>query len=299
MTPRQHQLRRQALAALAALDRPEARPRLLFDGYNVTYEVLDRGERLALRLTRPGVSLAHVQGEVAWMTALARDSDVRVAEPVGVCVVDEQVCVLTRWVHGVTRHASLTPRAMAAVGETMAALHDHASHWTRPGTWSRPDVGSVWLGSPDPTPQLPADVAERFTACASRLRPILAQLMAGEVFVLHADLHQWNVKLAPGHDVGVLDFDDCAVGHPAMDLAISRYYLGGHPRCEELRAALERGYRRRRPWPADPELLEALHVWRMLGLCASVLDHPTEALRAKVGELLPRWDELATEYLRS
>lgn len=118
-----------------------------------------------------------------------------------------------------------------------------------------------------------------FREAHNRLSPILKTLCSERSHVLHADLHQGNYRFAPGFDVGVIDFDDVSIGHPAQDIAISMYYFKNFPNHKELQAAFRTGYEELEPWPLDPPTLDALLIWRALGLCASVMVHENAKLR--------------------
>lgn len=238
-----------------------------------------------------------MEAELAWTTALDRDTDLVICAPEAWAVVEERVCVMTRWVPGAYRAKSLTPTMLRAVGAVMAKLHEHGRRWRPPEGWDRPRLDTVWLQAPSPLSRLPDDVRTLFARCEQRLAPVLARLMAESTHVLHADLHQGNYRLSPGPRVGVIDFDDCAVGHPAQDIAISLYYVLRHKRYAGLRPAFEEGYRSQRPWPTDDETLAALFVWRSLGLCAGVHAHPSEKLRNLIPALLPKWSARASRWL--
>lgn len=283
--------RRIAVAAQAALDLP-GRLSLVFDGYNTTYQI--RGtERFALRVTRPGPTLEHVRGELAWMNALAEDTSVRLCAPVGHVVVEDRVCVATRWVNGAQRSAGLTPNMLRAVGRTMRTLHEHASTWTPPKTFVRETLDQVWLDGPSPIPSLDPERADLFQRAHDRVERVVLDLVADGVRVIHADLHQSNVRFGPGHDVGVLDFDDVSWGHPIQDLAITIYYLSPLRRYAELRAAVIEGT----GYDVDPDVIDALLVWRTLGLFSAVRAHPNPFLSAKLDELLPRWTDRVRTFL--
>jgi len=292
-------LRRLAATAAAALGFSGARVRLLHDGYNVTYRVDVGGERYALRVTRPGPTLAHVRAELVWVAALAGDTGLRLASPVGCVEVGGRVCVLNRWVTGAQRGRGLTPNMLAAVGRVMARMHDQAEGWTPPGGWSRPVLDEVWMGAPSPLDALEPRTRAAFAEAAERLAPLLKRLVAQQAFVLHADLHQGNYRFDPGLAVGVLDFDDCALGHPAQDIAITAYYLQRFPHYAALSDALRRGYCELRRWPTDPEIHEALLIWRVLSLCAHLNAHASESFRGLLTEILPRWTEDVEGWLRA
>lgn len=298
--------RQLALDALAAYDLKPERVRLRHDSYNVTYEVRGaRGARYALRISRPAVTAEDVRAEVAWCDALAEDTDVRLLRVVrtregeGVALSHGRACVLSTWVSGAQRSRGLTPNMLEAVGRTMALMHRHGRQWTPPEGWSRPPLRTVWLsGDPDPIPGLPEAHRGVFREAHDALAPVLDGLWRGDAcHVLHADLHQGNYRFSKGHNVGVIDFDDCSVGHPAQDAAISFYYLRRLDPEGVLRAAFQRGYRALEPWPLDAELLQALLVWRALGLCGSVMHHENPEVRAYGDRLVPSWADLCAQWL--
>lgn len=286
-----------ARSALVALGRPRARLRLLLDGYNTTWRVDDADGRFALRLTRPGPSVEHVAAEVAWMRALAEHGGVRVTVPEGFVGVEGRALLLTRWLPGRLVWTRRMPPHQHALGVAMARLHAQAEGWTPPTGWARPRLDDVWLGEPSPLPRLDARAHDAFAAAAERVQPLLHALVAERCHVVHGDLHPWNVKHDAALGIGVLDFDDSAVGHPAQDVAIGAFYLGAHPRKAALLEAFEAGYRTVRPWPMRPGWLEALRVWRVLSLCASVHAHPSPAMTALIPKRMPGWTDRVEAWL--
>lgn len=292
---RRVQARRVALRALARYPITPRRVRLQHAGYNVTYRVFADEGVFALRVTRPGPTAAHVAAEVAWMHALQTETTLRVPgimrtiDGQQVVEINGQCCVLARWLDGAMRAKGLTPNMLAAVGEALAQLHAHGEAWRPPEGWSRPQFDGVWLRAPDPTPGLPPETRDLFLEAADRVAPVLAAQRALPRHVIHADLHQGNYRFARGHDVGLIDFDDCAIGTPAQDVAITLYYLQSLPQFDALWAALRRGYTRRRPWPTDPETTRVLMVWRTLHLCSDCAAHPSAEVRAFVERMIPKW----------
>jgi len=161
-------------------------------------------------------------------------------------------------------------------------------------------LDGFWMWSPSPLDALEGRAQKLFAEAAERLAPLLVSLVEEECHVLHADLHQGNYRFAPGHDVGVIDFDDCALGHPAQDIVICWYYLQRFgPRYESLTQAFREGYMSVAPWPTrlDDGLAEALLTWRSLALCASVLAHPNKKLREHGRALLPTWTARCEHWL--
>ena len=105
------------------------------------------------------------------------------------------------------------------------------------------------------------------------------------VQVLHADLHGGNLKWHDGR-LAVFDLDDCGMGVPALDLAISTFYLrDGDPAPER---GLLAGYAEVAPLPdADPADLEALMADRQMLLANTILTSSAADLRAEAETYLP------------
>lgn len=104
-----------------------------------------------LRIHRPGNhSLALIRSELLWLSALRRDTDLVVPEPVPskdgslLTVVETEgvpqprCCVLFRWIPGRFLNAGLSPLALGRMGTLMARLHQHAQQFTLPEGFVRP-----------------------------------------------------------------------------------------------------------------------------------------------------------------
>ncbi|MTD14431.1 phosphotransferase [Nakamurella sp. YIM 132087] len=109
-----------------------------------------------LRIHRPPLRTeAAVEGELRWLEALRRDTDVLVPEPVRTGagrllttataegVPESRICVLFRWVDGDFREVDdLTADDLHRVGVLTAALHDHATGFVSRNTdLCRPRIG--------------------------------------------------------------------------------------------------------------------------------------------------------------
>lgn len=83
-------------------------------------------------------------------------------------------------------------------------------------------------------------VAEIASDLVERLRPFQEEMQRaaqGPDVLLHGDPGLYNIRLAEGHLVGLLDFNDILVGPAVWDFAILSHYFGPRP----LKRALE-GY---------------------------------------------------------
>ena len=91
-----------------------------------------------------------LNSELQWLSALRRDTDLLVPEPVstrdGEAIVsvrvedvkEERVCILLRWVPGRSIDTGLSPTLFERVGLFMARLHQHAKYFVPPGDFIRP-----------------------------------------------------------------------------------------------------------------------------------------------------------------
>src|SRR4029079_302826 len=106
---------------------------------NTTFRVETVAGRFLLRINRPNVHTPEtIESEMAWLTALRRETDLGVPEPVRsrdgpfVVVTEDagvpvpHACVLMRWLDGRFSDRRLTPAQLRRVGVLEAHLHDHA-----------------------------------------------------------------------------------------------------------------------------------------------------------------------------
>jgi Ser/Thr protein kinase RdoA (MazF antagonist) len=175
-----------------------------------------------------------------------------------------------------------------ALGRTMAALHDHAEGFTLPAeahltTFDEPlfHDHSLLEGAVPMTDEQAAVVADALERC----RHEFGEAYAGQRPIpLHADLHGGNLKWHEG-TLAVFDLDDAGFGVPALDLAITTFYLRAEPPGVE--AALREGYAQVRDLPAvSVEQFEAMVAARQLLLANSLLSSSTASLRAEATDYL-------------
>ncbi len=274
---------------------------LVLHAYNTTFRVdTDDGRRLALRVnTNSHSTPAHIAAQQAWLHALASETDVRVPDPVAAPGGGWEVAVDSRQWGGVL-HATVASwldgddvgecdeEQARALGRTMAVLHDHAEGFTLP-----PGAGLTLFDEPlfhddnllEGRVPMPDGHAEVIAAAMEQCRVRFAQVYAAQrPIVLHADLHGGNLKWHRGR-LAVFDLDDAGFGVPALDLAISTFYLrAGAPGVE---AALRQGYAEVRDLPdVSDEQFEALVAARQLLLANSLLSSSTASLRAEATDYL-------------
>ena len=185
------------------------------------------GERLVVRVCLPGGrSDAERDAELAWLAALARDTDLTVP----VARFSTRVALRSFQTEGAASRS-----AGSRAGPAEAGL---------PGGWSR-----TWAGTwhADQLARRPIDPAVRcvLTETAERVQTVLTGLGQDRAGygLIHADLDLDNVLDHHGQ-ARVIDFDDASWGHYALDLAIAADGIPG-----ALRPVLLGGYQTVRPLP--------------------------------------------------
>lgn len=218
------------------------------------------GERLVVRVYLPGApSDAELDAELAWLAALAEDTDLtvpvaRFSTRVATSQRPEGArCIAFGWVPGRPCGRRPSRRLIADLGRVLGVLHTHAMGFRPAPGFTRPvlDIGRLtWAGTwhAEQLARRPVDpavrlVLERAGECVATVLDGLGRDPAG-YGVVHADLCLDNVLDYRGQ-ARPIDFDDASWGHYAMDLAIAAEDVP-----EPLRPALLDGYRTVRPLPA-------------------------------------------------
>lgn len=306
-------LRQVGLTALAAYEVPEPRLVPLHHIENTTFRVLAADQQqYVLRIQRPDSHAAAIRGEMAWLLALRRDTELAVPEPVPnrvgsfvtVAASDDMPeprnCVLLRWLDGRFFDKKFTPNQLEQVGIFTAKLHEHAAHWQPPADFVRGRSDAItekarrvlWQPkragdfAPQPSDEdvmrtiaLVKDLfstkdAEVIARVLQHIRTVFQQLgESKEVFgLIHADLHQANYLFQRGRACAI-DFDDCGWGHYLFDLNVTLRELAHLPNYPSLRAALLAGYRSIRPLSADHErYLDIFFALRRIQLMIWVIE---------------------------
>ncbi|NDJ76056.1 MAG: phosphotransferase, partial [Chloroflexi bacterium] len=243
---RARRLRKLALNALQHYDLDVLRVRLLTNQYNGIFR-LDTadGGRYVLRIHLPDeFSTEELRSTVMWMDALARETDIKLPHPVlnrngdlvtlasAPGVPEPRQCAVFTWVPGANLDDQITPDNVAQQGELMARLHVHAATFQPPAgfTIRRYDQ---WYPFPEPVVLFDDAYGEHvedadremFRYAISRVNAALDRLLSSgdPLRAIHADLHQWNVKLSRGQ-VYVIDFDDTTLGFPIQDVGTTLFY---------------------------------------------------------------------------
>lgn len=311
-------LRKLAQEALRHYDLEVSRLQLLSHLYNTMFQADTAFGRYVLRINLPGIrSLEQIRAEMAWLAALRHDTDLPVPQPLanrqGELVTTVQVpevpearhCAIFSWLPGPLLADKLSPAALEHLGQITARLHQHAQSFRLPPGSRLKKLDGVGLDQgivlfDEPYRELvPPERAALFREALSRVEEGLGRLyqQPEPPRILHADLHQWNLKLWKGR-LAVLDFDDCALGYPVQDLAISLYYFQQSPHYPVLREALRRGYETLSEWPEEyPGQVDTLIVGRGLDLANYSLITPNPDWRSRAPQFLERTEARVRAFL--
>lgn len=220
---------------------------------------------------------AVLRSQMAWLSALARGTDLLVPEPVAtsggalVARVGEEGTprvrhsTLVRWVPGDHKRRKPSDADLGAVGYLVASLHAHAERYVSPEgamfprwDWDWPFGRSAPVWAEGPTFYSEQEMSV-FREASRRVRASLGELgYGGEAFgLVHRDLKLGNLVfsegLASGVVAGAVDFDLSGSGHYLFDLAVVRRSvrrLLPADRRETGWAALLGSYEHERPLPA-------------------------------------------------
>lgn len=297
-------LRPTALEALRAYPIEVVGLRLLQHGFNTTFRVdtVD-GTRYALRINvNSRRTDANIAAEMAWLAAIAIDTDVWVPTPQrtsdGALMTHvfspdlgrELPAALFAWLPGSTLGLKATHEQMRATGRATAMLHQHGARWSLPDGAELPAIDTVLMDVPDHLsgdhPLLDDEAHAVIDAAFAQIQGHYDSLFAGvRRQPLHADLHIWNLHWYRGR-LAVFDFDDSGIGVPAQDLAISAYYIRDSLAQE---AALLAGYQEVQPLPAFTiAQYEAMVASRNLVLLNDIVTTKNAEFLAMLDRYVPR-----------
>lgn len=295
-------LRELAREAWSHYGEPASRIRLFRHGFNSTYSVqTDSGERYALRLNVNSVhDLAGIRTELAWVRALAVETDLSVPRPrltpdgrdhVVLSTPDfgrNVVAVAYHWLPGPDVEDRANPEIMQAMGRAIRTLHEHGAAFRLPEGCAVQTSLEPLIGIPNRLHEVPSQ--EVVHTVLDRAQRVIDRLAQEPPRLTHFDVHFSNVKWYRGQ-LTVFDFDDCLMSWPLMDIAQSLYYVRQQEPGLEWEAELWRGYGS--GLEVVPEDLEALVAGRQLLLLNDLLGSNTHELRA----MIPRYLEVTTQRL--
>ncbi|GGJ37506.1 phosphotransferase enzyme family protein [Deinococcus roseus] len=316
-----HRLRKVAFEALGAYPFEVKKLSTLNHGFNTTFRVDDTaGHKYALRINvNSRRTTENVQAEMAWLEALAADTDIPVVKPIRTSAgpilqmlevpgfADPLPSALFEWIPGPLLGDRLSRNGVSLVhqlGQVTAKLHQHASGWTLPAGCALPTTTSIYLGDQIVlfgevgAAHLSAEQQDLFQNAADLAQGTLDRIYQQEnqPFPIHTDLHSHNLKVWRG-DLQVFDFDDCALGHPVQDVANAIYYLNGFKERDAYQEAFQQGYAEVLPWTFQDSDIEVLMAGRGLLLANDVLVNLNPEVRKYIPEFLNKTTRRMTHWL--
>jgi len=312
------------LAAALALwpQTRDAAPRLLNHSENHTFLVESpEGERFTLRIHRPHYqSVPNIESELAWLTALRRDTDLAIPEPIpganGLLLQhfttpsgEARHAVLFRFIAGEEPDPEADLAGLFGVlGAYAARLHNHASSWQKPAGFTRQawtaatilDADGLWGDwriAPGVTPGIRA-ILDRADAALWRRLAEYGQ-GADRYGLIHADMRLGNL-LVDGETVSLIDFDDCGFCWFAYDFAAAVSFHETRKSMPELKNSWLESYRVIRPvTPEDEAAIDSMVMLRRMALLAWIGSHgETSLAQTHVAGFAEGTAMLADCYLR-
>lgn len=278
------------------------------------------GDRYVLRIySDEETTMAENRAEIFWLTALARDTDLNVTEPVprkdGKYITEitlpgvpaRRRCVLFYWIPGRTLDEQVTPERYYRLGQSLAKLHNHAETLNPlppgidPKRWDKvfyyPDEPIVY-NSPAYRHLFSEDdihtIDRVVTICERMFRKLFSDTK--ELMLIHGDLHYWNVHVYRG-ELYLIDFEDINLGFPVQDIAVTLSYGRQREGYQEWREAFISGYQEIRRWPDKGEnVIPTLTIARMtmfINYVARIEEEPQEYIQSRMKDLRTFLDEFA------
>jgi Ser/Thr protein kinase RdoA (MazF antagonist) len=269
--------------------------RLINHSENQTFRIDTPGQgSFTLRLHRQGYqSRVSIESELAWLTALQRDTTLSIPEPVpgrdGKLLQSyqtsggERLAVLFRLIEGTEPQPDGDLGDLfVTLGSYAGTMHNHVTNWTPPAGFAR----QVWQAStildsdcPWGDWRLAPGVDDRNRAVLDRLDKALWLRLgaygtsADHYGLIHADMRLGNL-LVDGSTVTLIDFDDCGYCWFAYDFAAAISFHETSPVIPALRDAWLRGYQTVRPLRAeDIAILDSMVMLRRMALLAWIGSH--------------------------
>lgn len=268
--------------------------------FNSTFKVTaSSGERFALRINvNSKRTLPNLKAEIFWVGQLANVEGLTVPVPIknrsGEYIstawhpmLERNLhAVLFSWLVGEELGDEPTEEMMRATGRGMARMHLAARETQLPEGATLPTVDDMFWGNTDSITSSDQLTAEDKATLSRAIQHIEATTKAmyarTKPQLIHADVHPWNV-MWQGNDVAVFDFDDCVIGLPVQDIAVSLYYND----TDEQDVAFTKGYQEIAELPEFSETeMFALLLQRRIFLLSYILETENPEHRAMVPKYL-------------
>jgi len=285
-------------------------------------DLFEEGQYL-LRVHQPGYQETEaIELELAWLTAMRREADLPVPEPLATldgrwllavshhAVPGTRNCSLLRWVKGRSVANCFRLHHFRTQGRLMARLHNFSARWQAPAglrkrkfDWDglfQNDVGSGMTNA-EAWALLSPPNREAFSFVAERIRRVMEEWGQGrDVFgLIHGDLGVDANLLFWRGEPRAIDFDDSGFGYYVFDLAVALDVCRDDPSYPRYRDALLNGYAEFRSLPQrQAEQVELFLAGSQIywNLWATGGTHLYPGLRGEYSERIARTAEFVVQY---
>jgi Ser/Thr protein kinase RdoA (MazF antagonist) len=211
-----------------------------------------------------------VLGELTWLSALRKEANLPVPEPVPTSS-GELLCRITtplvpagklvslmRWVDGHHITKNLLPQHASAWGRLVARLHQFSVSWQPPEGFTRPEwdwegqLGNGELCTPvaELVASMPERFQEPFKIVSGEVREVMESFgKSPDAYgLIHADMYLENLLFKAGLP-RLIDFEDCGYGYWMWDFGVIFSQWPWTEDFPRLRDAFFDGYTRVRTLP--------------------------------------------------
>ena len=267
--------------------------------YNSTFKVTTaQGERYALRINvNSGRTPEQLQAEIFFVNYLLQNTDLKLPTPAlnlrGSPISSafhadsskELFAVLFTWLEGEEPGDEPTVEQAQAAGVAMAKMHQATAGVELPAGAKLPVVTDPLWKTPDLISNSRfADAGDKALIAKglNRVQEVQKELFAtNQPQLIHADIHPWNLMWNNG-ELAVFDFDDCVIGLPAQDVAVTVYYFDEQEHIDAFLA----GYESVQPLPqVSQDQAEVLKLQRRLYL----LNYLHETTNPEHTQMIPKY----------
>jgi len=193
--------------------------------------------------------------------------------------------VLFSWLEGEEPGDEPTLEQAQATGVAMAKMHQATEGVILPEGANLPVVTDPLWKTADLISE--SEFADEISRTLISRALVRVQAVQQELFaqtqpqLIHADIHPWNLMWHNG-ELAVFDFDDCVIGLPAQDVAVTVYYFDEQEHIDAFLA----GYESVQPLPfVTEDQTEVLKLQRRLYL----LNYLHETSHPEHTEMIPKY----------
>lgn len=188
------------------------------------------------------------------------------------------------WLEGKNLVHQLSKTRSFQWGALCAGLHEFALKEENPVQRTEAEAGKIlhWdspiLFDRNQRDRLGSETQDVFLQCKERVTTVLKEIEGERAALIHADLHPMNIRIHKSQ-LYALDFDECRLGHPEVDIAICLFYVRHRENYSMLFEGFRSGYQSVRSWPVKSQrVLQTLFISRILEIANSLI-HTAEENR--------------------